>query len=94
MEAITVYQTTSADFQQMIKEEALRELDSFLNRFNNVFVSPEEVALFHGVSKRTVYNHVKYGTLVPEFRETDNASIRFRLNDALRIDFKKLRAKN
>jgi hypothetical protein len=91
MEAITVYQTSSVDFQQMIKEEAGKELDSFLNKFNNVFVSPEDVALFHGVSKQTVYNHIKYGTLIPESREKDNGSIYFRLNDALRIDFKRLR---
>jgi hypothetical protein len=34
---------------------------------------------------------VKYGTLLPEFREKEGDSIRFRLSDALRFDFKELK---
>jgi predicted DNA-binding protein YlxM (UPF0122 family) len=93
METITIYQTSAADFQRLIAQEAQKEVDTFLNKFNGVFVSPEEIAHFHGVSKQTVYNHIKYGTLVPEFREKESGAIRFRLNEALKIDFKKLRKK-
>ena len=94
MEPIILYQINSEDLSKFVKQEIVeKELDTFLNRFNNVFVSPEEVAKYHGVSKQTVYNHVKYGTLVAEFRENNNDALRFRLSDALRIDFKKLRKK-
>jgi predicted DNA-binding transcriptional regulator AlpA len=55
-----------------------------------VFVGPEDIAHFHGVSKQTVYNHITYGTLIPEFREKKGEAIRFRLSEALKIDFKKL----
>jgi DNA invertase Pin-like site-specific DNA recombinase len=91
MNTITVYQTSADDFREFIAQEAKKEVDTFLSNFSGVFVGPEDVARFHGVTKQTVYNHIKYGTLTPEIREKESGAIRFRLNEALKIDFKKLR---
>jgi uncharacterized alkaline shock family protein YloU len=91
MEADTIiYKISSEELQRAIEGVAKKEVDVFLAKFNEVFVGPEDIARFHGVSKQTVYNHVKYGTLIPEFREKTGGTIRFRLNEALKIDFKKL----
>jgi predicted DNA-binding transcriptional regulator AlpA len=88
----TVIQMNETDLRKFLyREIALGEVTRFLSRFHNVFVTPEEVANIHGVSRQTVYNHIKYGNLVPELRETENASFRFRLSDVLQFDFRKLR---
>lgn len=91
MKEMIIYQIDETDLKKFFNEElAKREVDIFLSRFNNVFITPEEVANIHGVNKRTVYNYVNDGLLVPEIR-IKNEMIRFRLPEALRFDFKAMR---
>lgn len=91
MKETIIYQLDSTDLKKFFNEElAKKEVESFLSRFNNVFVSPEDVANFHGINKATVYNYVNDGLLIPEQREK-NELVRFRLSEALRFDFKQLR---
>jgi hypothetical protein len=83
-----------------VNEETLREtfrevsegviLDGFCNRFSGVFISPEEVANMHGVSKCTVIAYIKDGIIEAQ-QEKRYGHYNIRLSDALRFDFKQMR---
>jgi len=92
MKSQTIYQLDKQDFEDVIEEKLSKlSLESFLNKYYNVFINAEELAKIHGVHVSTVYAYIKDGLLIPEPQEKKYNNHRFRLSYALTVDFKDLR---
>jgi hypothetical protein len=91
MKTNALYQVSPEDFQRLVEDTAKKEVVIFLSRFHGVLVGVADVANFHNVSKRVVYGYVERGNIVAEHRDKDTEEIKFRLDEVLLMDFKKLK---
>ncbi len=92
MDAKIIYEVSEDDLKSFVLKTLIdQEVEKELNKYYNVFIDAKTLARFHNVSAITVSRYAKDGLIHPEPRNSNKEPMRFRLSEALKFDFAKLK---